>query len=113
MQAKNKIPPDWSRWIGHAVLALTAMMGLYLGATIWASWGNLVVALRRLPLGVLPSIIGLVLVGFALRAVRWHFYVRWLRWNVPLVPSVCAFLASFAFTATPGKAGEVVKSVLL
>ncbi len=45
--------------------------------------------------------------------MRWQYYVSRLGWNVPWRPSVSAFLASFAFTATPGKAGEVVKSVLL
>jgi uncharacterized protein (TIRG00374 family) len=113
MQTQNDPMLIWSRWIGRTVLTLTAMMCLYLGATIWAAHGDLVRAIGRLPLGALPGVIGLVLLGLALRAVRWHYYVRRLRWPVPVVPSICAFLASFAFTATPGKAGEVVKSVLL
>src|SRR5262249_10586841 len=44
---------------------------------------------------------------------RWHYYVRVLDWDVPLVPSLTAFVASFALTATPGKAGELVKAGLL
>ncbi len=45
--------------------------------------------------------------------LRWHYYVRLLRWEIPLLQSMLAFFASFAFSATPGKAGEVIKSVLL
>jgi glycosyltransferase 2 family protein len=103
----------WNRRIGRTVLALTALMCLYLGATAWAARGDLGRATERVPLGLLPSVVGLMLLGLALRAVRWHYYVRRLRWPVPLLPSLWAFVASFAFTATPGKAGEVVKSVLL
>jgi uncharacterized protein (TIRG00374 family) len=103
----------WRRWIGRAVFALMAIMFLYLGATIWSVRGDLFRALGRLPLSSLPSAIGLVLCGLALRAGRWHYYARRLRWVVPAHHSVMAFLASFAFTATPGKAGELVKSVLL
>jgi len=107
------VAPAWSHWIGRTVLALSVMMCLYLGATVWASRGDLIRAIGRLPLGSLPGVVSLVLLGLALRAVRWHYYVRCLRWEVPWCQSIVAFLASFAFTATPGKVGEVVKSVLL
>lgn len=109
----SPVAPVWSHWIGRTILGLTAIMCLYLGATVWASRGDLIRAIGRLPLGFLPGVIGLVLLGLLLRAVRWHYYVRRLRWEVPWCQSIVAFLASFAFTATPGKAGEVVKSVLL
>ena len=55
----------------------------------------------------------LVLLGLALRAARWQLYTRVLGLGIPAVPSVFAFVAGFAFTATPGKVGEVVKSFLL
>jgi uncharacterized protein (TIRG00374 family) len=103
----------WHRWVGRGVFFLAAIMCLYLGATVWTARGNLVQAMQQLPMGTLPSVLALVLLGLALRAGRWHYYVRYLRWDVPWHHSLIAFLASFAFTATPGKAGEVVKSVLL
>jgi glycosyltransferase 2 family protein len=113
MEYQERTTPVWSRWIGRTVLALTAMMCLYLGATMWSARGDLLRAIDRLPFSSLPGVVGLVFLGLALRAARWHYYVRRLQWQIPVIPSICAFLASFAFTATPGKAGEVVKSVLL
>jgi glycosyltransferase 2 family protein len=95
------------------VFVLTAIMAGYIAVTAWATRGQLSVALRQIPLAVLPIVIGLVLVGLGLRALRWHYYVRRLRWEIPWHHSLLAFVASFAFTATPGKAGEVIKSVLL
>ncbi len=110
----SQVPAQvWHRWVGRGVFFLTAIMCLYLFATVWAARGNLLRALHELPLTTLPSILALVVLGLALRAGRWHYYVRLLRWQVPWHHSLVAFLASFAFTATPGKAGEVVKSVLL
>ena len=112
--ARSDVPTHvWHRWIGRGVFFLAAIMCVYLLATVWAARGNLLRAMQQLPLSTLPSVLALVFLGLALRAVRWHYYVRLLRWKVPLGHSLVAFLASFAFTATPGKAGEVVKSVLL
>jgi uncharacterized membrane protein YbhN (UPF0104 family) len=89
-------------------------MLLYLALTLWSGLDPLLAALARFPLGThLPLVVGLVLVGWLLRAGRWHFYARALRWPVPTAESILAFLASFALTATPGKAGEVVKAGLL
>ncbi len=107
-------PDAWGPWIRRVIGVMAAAMLLYLALTIWSGLDRLQTALARFPLAThLPLVVGLVLVGWLLRAVRWHYYVRCLRWPVPLFESVLAFLASFALTATPGKAGEVVKAGLL
>src|ERR1019366_5910517 len=58
-------------------------------------------------------VIALVAVGLLIRAARWHYYLNVLDWRIPLGPSLLAFVASIALTATPGKAGELIKFVLL
>jgi uncharacterized protein (TIRG00374 family) len=89
-------------------------MGLYLAVSVWSGVDRLHAALSTFPATThIPAILALVLVGWLLRAVRWHYYARVLGWSVPLGANTLAFLASFAFTATPGKAGEVVKAALL
>ena len=104
----------WRPWIGRAIAVMIAAMLFYLALTIWSGLDRLVIALGRSSIAShLPPIIGLVLLGWFLRALRWHYYVRFLRWPVPLRESLLAFLASFALTATPGKAGELVKAGLL
>ncbi|HZT05933.1 MAG TPA: lysylphosphatidylglycerol synthase transmembrane domain-containing protein [Chloroflexota bacterium] len=104
----------WHRWMAPAVAVLVAGMALYLGITVWSGHDRLLATLRRFPVQpYAPLVLGLVLVGWFLRALRWHYYARTLRWPVPFGPNVLAFCASFAFTATPGKAGEVVKAALL
>jgi glycosyltransferase 2 family protein len=86
---------------------------LYLGLASWSDPGQVMAVMRRFPPRSGALVVGLVLLGLALRAVRWHYYVRTLEIGVPAMPSVLAFVAGFAFTATPGKVGEVVKSFLL
>jgi uncharacterized protein (TIRG00374 family) len=104
---------DWRPWIGRVVAVAAAAMLLYLALTVWSGWERLAEALSRFPLGLAPAILGLVILGWLLRALRWQYYVRYLRWPVPWQASLLAFLASFALTATPGNAGEVVKAGLL
>jgi len=103
----------WGRHVRTAVLILTGMMCAYVATAIWSGRGDALRAIRGMSLGAPLTVVGMMLLGLALRACRWHYYVCRLNWNVPLHRSLCVFLASFAFTATPGKAGEAVKSVLL
>ncbi len=105
---------SWHPWIGRVVAVMVITMMEYLALTIWSGLDRLQTALRNFPmLSHLPMIVGLVLLGWLLRALRWHYYVRYLHWPVPFSVSILAFLASFALTATPGKTGEIVKAGLL
>ena len=104
---------EWRKWVKHSLWLLAVIIAVYSAAGLWAVRGDLARASQSLPWRVLPPVMGLVVLGWALRSLRWHYYVRHLRWPVSLSHSLLAFFASFAFSATPGKVGEVVKSVLL
>jgi glycosyltransferase 2 family protein len=106
-------PLAWRRWGRQVGLVLLAALALYVGLILWAGWGRASDVLRAFPAESLGWVVGWVVVGWLLRGVRWLYFSRRLGWNVPAGPNLLVFLASFAFTATPGKAGEVVKSVLL
>ncbi len=51
--------------------------------------------------------------NYLLRVARWQYYLKHLGIHVPLGESALVFLASFVMTVTPGKVGEVFKSLLL
>lgn len=104
---------SWQLWLRRCVGMLLLLMSAYVGIVWWGMRGDVGTAIKAFPISICQSVIGLVLVGIALRIVRWHYYVRCLGWPVSASRSVLAFLASLAFTATPGKAGEAIKSVLL
>jgi len=58
-------------------------------------------------------ILGLSLFNYLLRFVRWQMYLLSLGYRVPWWPNLRFYLAGFAFTATPGKVGEAVRSLYL
>ena len=102
-----------SKCLGRSGFILMGIVSAYAGATLWAGRGGWQLALTSISTGDILIIVGLVSIGFLLRAARWHYYIRVLQWNVPLLHSVVAFVASIAFTATPAKSGELAKAVLL
>ena len=61
----------------------------------------------------LALILGLSLFNYALRFLRWQSYVATLGYTVPWRRHLAYYLAGFAFTVTPGKAGEAVRSIYL
>ncbi len=57
-------------------------------------------------------VLGLTLLNYALRWVKWHVYLRIV--NVPRIPvseSMLAFLSAFSMALTPGKVGEIIKAI--
>lgn len=102
-----------NKWLRRSGFALTAMVSVYVCATLWAGHASWRVALTSISLGDILIIVGLTSIGFLLRAGRWHYYIRVLHWDVPLLLSISAFAASIALTATPAKSGEMAKAMLL
>lgn len=105
--------PMQNRWLRRSGFVLMAMVSAYVGATLWAGHNTWRVALTSISFRDLIIVVGLISIGFLLRAGRWHYYIRLLHWDVPLLPSISAFTASIALTATPGKSGELAKALLL
>ncbi|HVV81772.1 MAG TPA: lysylphosphatidylglycerol synthase transmembrane domain-containing protein [Kofleriaceae bacterium] len=61
----------------------------------------------------LAAALGLALVNYLLRFVRWQLYLRDRRVLVPAGPSALVFVAGFSMGITPGKVGELLKAYLL
>ena len=80
---------------------------------IGATHDSIVRAIHQIPWQSMPTVLGLIVTGWLVRAFRWHYFTQKLRWNVSLKHSMMAFFASSAMTATPGKAGELIKTTLL
>jgi uncharacterized protein (TIRG00374 family) len=61
-----------------------------------------------------PLVIGLTLINYLLRFVKWHFYLGQVGVKgVPVVESARMFVAGFPLAVTPGKVGEALKGVWL
>ncbi len=92
-----------------ALLGLIVITLLYVIALAAVDTRNHVfVALPRL-LGVFPMLMALAFVSYAVRYLRWRWLLARSGWQTAFLSGFLAYLAGFAFTATPGKAGELLR----
>lgn len=94
------------RWFLVAVAALYVVCGVIAFRLLDRS--TLERALS-LPVTLVAALLGLSLVNYLVRAWRWLVLSRFLRFEVPPLRNVLYYLAGYALTATPGKAGEAVR----
>lgn len=101
-----------SRWRPLALASALALV-LYLLAALAGDARQIGKMLLGVPGPQLAFILGLSLANYALRFLRWRYYIAALGHAVPWRRHVAYYLAGFAFTVTPGKAGEAVRSLYL
>lgn len=93
------------------------MLGLavliYLLIAIWAGGGELARALAGFDKSLLPYIVLAVLVNYALRFLKWQYYLGVQGVRLSLSDSLAVFLAAFSMAITPGKVGELLKAQLV
>ena len=58
-----------------------------------------------------PFVLLLTLFNYALRFLKWHFYLRQMGVRLPWRESLKLFVGGFPLAVTPGKLGEVLKAV--
>jgi uncharacterized protein (TIRG00374 family) len=95
------------------------VVSLVLGAVVLfvlalvADVDELGAALRAFSVIYLAPVLLLTSVNYLIRFVRWQFYLRVLKVEVPLDVSAGVFFSGLAMAITPGKLGELVKCVML
>lgn len=100
--------------LGRTVLIIGILTVLVYGGLIFYSdSAGILAAVANLPPGLLITAALLSCGNYLVRFVRWHLYLRHLGLRIPVGESSCVFLSGFSMTLTPGKVGEILKSVLL
>lgn len=95
--------------VRRAALGFVGITLVYLIALVWLdSRKHVFSELPRL-LTVIPLLFGLSLLSYLVRYVRWHWLLSRAGSRTKLVSGYLAYLAGFAFTATPGKVGELLR----
>ena len=95
------------------ILALILGLAVYLVLAIVSGLEDLRDALSGFDFFLIPAILGLVSLSYAVRFVRWTYYLRLLKVRVPLRANAAIFAAGLSMTISPGKLGEVLKSVFI
>ncbi len=106
--------PVLSGWRYRAVIYSVVLSALgYLLFSLFGGWRDVAATIGQVGIAGVLIALSLSLVNYGLRFARWQLYLYRLGHAVPWWPSLRIYLAGFALTTTPGKAGEAFRSVLL
>jgi glycosyltransferase 2 family protein len=98
----------------RTLIAAALLIALaYVGAALITDAGKLMEALRRLGWLGCAAVLGLSAVNYSLRFFRWKIFLSKLGRDLPLGRHFLYYLGGFAFTISPAKAGEALRSLYL
>jgi uncharacterized protein (TIRG00374 family) len=107
-------PPDpVSVLVRRIVVAVVVGALLYAGLLLYGDVRQLRATAERFSAGAFALALALAAGNYVLRIGRWHYYLARIGVRIPLGESALVFLAGFVMSVTPGKIGEVFKSLLL
>ena len=96
------------------ILSVIIAIALYFGAMFLGDFEATKASLAKVPWYAWLIIFGLSLFNYALRYLRWDWFIRDLSGvRIPHRLHLSYYLAGFALSTTPGKAGESVRSFYL
>ncbi len=103
--------PTRRRWrdmaIAGGLFALMIAGVVAMAASV--GWEETRAQLSRLGWGEVVALLGLSLVNYLMRGLRWHLFTRRLGLGTGLLQDMRHFLGGFAMSVTPGRVGELVR----
>jgi uncharacterized protein (TIRG00374 family) len=96
-----------------AVAALAAFVALVAALSVYAGLDEVLSHARQVGWRLVLLMLGLSTVNYLLRAWRWQIFSAGLDMRLLFSRNLLYFVAGFALTATPGKAGEGLRMWLL
>jgi uncharacterized protein (TIRG00374 family) len=94
-------------------ISVLAALVLYAGSSLFTGAEDVLGAVSRLDARVWMLVLGLSLLNYSLRFCRWQWYLARLGHVIPPLRHLAYYVAGFAFTTTPGKVGEAIRSIYL
>lgn len=104
----------WRRLAPRLLVGLLIAVAVVSGLAFFGDARQLGAVLRDFEWWLALPVLALTLANYALRFAKWELYLRRLRVpDIGLGTSALVFLAGFSMGLTPGKVGELIKSVFL
>lgn len=94
-------------------LAIALSMAGYMILVVVTDWRGLAATIADLPILLFLKTIALSFFSYLFRFFRWHLFLHVLKHRVPSMHSLEIYFAAFSFTLTPGKSGELIRSLYL
>jgi len=102
------------RALRQLLVAMVLAVALYGGYAVWSGLGKLKDSLEHFAVSSFAAACALAFGNYCVRYLKWEFYLARLGIRgVSRTDSFLTFLSGFVLTVTPGKVGEVFKSVIL
>ena len=95
------------------LLSFVFALLVYMGLALWSDWQELTQALTDFPWLWLPLVVGLTLVNYVGRLLKWQWYLQLLGVKITRSDSTRIFGIGMLMVMTPGKAGEFLKSYMV
>jgi uncharacterized protein (TIRG00374 family) len=89
------------------------LASIYVCVALLTDSAKLADALRQLGWRGCVAVLALSLLNYLLRFERWQYYLRQLGHSLPAGRHLLYYLSGFAFTVSPAKAGEAMRSLYL
>jgi uncharacterized protein (TIRG00374 family) len=103
-----------NKLLKRIVLAMLLGVGIYFGFAVWRGLGQVRAEFNAFAWSAFAIACGLAFANYVLRFLKWEYYLSLLGIRgVPKTESFLIFLSGFVLTVTPGKVGEVFKSLVL
>ena len=100
--------------VRRILVAMLLGVAVYGGFAVWRGLGKMGDELARFQWWAFAAACGLAFGNYLVRWLRWEFYLARLQIKgVGRMDSLLTFLSGFVLTVTPGKVGEVFKSLVL
>lgn len=103
--------PQYSKWakILAPLLLLVLFIAGLAGLALATGWEETIEHLSKLQFSQVLILLGLSLVNYVFRAVRWHILAHQTKAAITLRQSFLHFVGGFALTITPGRLGELIR----
>jgi glycosyltransferase 2 family protein len=100
--------------VRRVVVVMLVAVVLYGAIVLYRGIADVGARFRGYAWWTLGAACGLAFANYLLRFLKWEYYLRLLAIRgVPKIESFLTFLSGFVLTVTPGKIGEVFKSLVL
>lgn len=86
---------------------------LYLAFTIYADFNQVVNAFIQFNWFLLPVLLVLSFLNYLFRFFKWDYYLHIIKVKIKKVDSLSVFMSGLVMSVTPGKLGELLKSLLV
>lgn len=95
------------------VTTLILSVLIYFLITLWGGWRDVLHAFFLVGWKGIIVALGLSLINYFLRFKRWERFLKEIGHSLPIWSNLRIYMAGFALTTTPGKAGEALRGVFL